>query len=118
MTEENYLGRIEISPNAIASLAGQAVLECYGVVGMANKNLRDGITEVLSRGNLRRGIDVKLVEHQIHIDLYVVIQNGTRISEVAHGIMSRVKFTVEKALGLPVAQVNVHVQGLHVDEPA
>lgn len=118
MTEENYLGRIEISPNAIASLAGQSVLECYGVVGMANKNLSAGIAEVLSRGNLKRGIDVKVVEHQVYIDLYVVIQYGTRISEVAHGIMNRVKFTVEKALGLPVAQVNVHVQGLHVDEHA
>ncbi|MBM3129941.1 MAG: Asp23/Gls24 family envelope stress response protein [Chloroflexi bacterium] len=118
MAEENYLGRIEISPNAIASLAGQAVLECYGVVGMANKNLRDGIVEVLTRGNFRRGIDVKVVEHEICIELYVVIQYGTRISEVAHGIMNRVKFSVEKSLGLPVAKVNVRVQGLHVDEQA
>ncbi len=116
MAEETYLGRIEISPNAIASLAGQAVLECYGVVGMANKNLRDGITEILPGGHYRRGIDVKLVERQIVIDLYVVIEYGTRISEVAHGIMNRVKFTVEKALGIPVAQVHVHVQGLHVDD--
>ena len=118
MTEETFLGHIEISPNAIASLAGQAVLECYGVVGMANKNLRDGITEVLTRGNFRRGIDVKVIEREIYVDLYVVIEYGTRISEVAHGIMNRVKFSVEKALGLPVAQVNVHVQGLHVDEQA
>ncbi len=118
MTEANFFGRIEISPNAIASLAGQAVLECYGVVGMANKNLRDGITEVLARNNVRRGVDVKVIEHEIYIDLYVVIQYGTRISEVAHGIMNRVKYSVEKALGLPVAQVNVHVQGLHVDESA
>ncbi|HEX9077039.1 MAG TPA: Asp23/Gls24 family envelope stress response protein [Anaerolineae bacterium] len=118
MTEENILGRIEISPTAIASLAGQSVLECYGVVGMANKNLRDGIAEVLPGGNYRRGIDVKLVDHQIVIDLYVVIEYGTRISEVAHGIMNRVKFSVEKALGIPVAEVNVHVQGLHVDEHA
>ncbi len=118
MAEETYLGRIEISPNAIASLAGQAVLESYGVVGMANKNLRDGIVEILTRGNYRRGVDVKLIDRKIYIDLYVVIQHGTRISEVAHGIMNRVKFTIEKALGIPVAEVNVHVQGLHVDERA
>jgi len=118
MTEENFLGRIEVSPNAIASLAGQSVLEAYGVVGMANKNLRDGIAEVLTRGNLRRGIDVKFVEGEIIIDLFVVIQYGTRISEVTHGIMNRVKFTVEKAVGIPVHQVNVHVQGLHIDEKA
>ncbi len=116
MTEETYLGHIEISPKAIASLTGQAVLECYGVVGMANKDLRDGIAEILPGENYQRGIDVKLVHQEIVIDLYVVIEYGTRISEVAHGIMNRVQFSVEKALGIPVGQVNVHVQGLHVDE--
>jgi uncharacterized alkaline shock family protein YloU len=118
MTQETVLGRIEITPNAIASLAGQAVLECYGVVGMANKNLRDGFAEILPGENYRRGVDVKLVNHEIIIDLYVVIEYGTRISEVAHGIMNRVKFTVERALGIPVGRVNVHVQGLHVDDNA
>ncbi len=116
MAEETFLGRIEIAPAAIASLAGQAVLECYGVVGMANKNLRDGIAEILPGGNYRRGIDVKVIEHAIVIDLYVVIQYGTRITEVTHGIMNRVKYTIEKAVGIPVTQVNIHVQGLHVDE--
>ncbi len=118
MAEETFLGRIEIAPTAIASLAGQAVLECYGVVGMANKNVRDGIAEILPGGNYRRGIDVKVIDHEIYIDLYVVIQYGTRISEVAHGIMNRVTFTVEKALGMSVARVNVHVQGLQIDEHA
>ncbi len=116
MAEETYLGRIEISPTAIASLAGQAVLECYGVVGMAHKNVRDGIAEFWTRGNYHRGINVQVVNREIVIDLFVVIQYGTRISEVSHGIMNRVKFTVEKAVGIPVRQVNVHVQGLHLDE--
>jgi uncharacterized alkaline shock family protein YloU len=116
MAEETFPGRIEVSPTAIASLAGQAIVECYGVVGMANRNLRDGIAEVLPRGNYRRGIDVKFVDQQIVIDLYVVIQHGTRISEVAHGIMNRVKYIVEKAVGFPVIEVNVHVQGLHIEE--
>lgn len=116
MTEESYLGHIEISPGAIASLTGQAVLECYGVVGMANKNVRDGIAEVVTRGNYRRGVEVKFIDGEIIIDLHVVIQYGTRISEVTHGIMNRVKFTIEKYVGVPVRQVNVHVRGLHMDE--
>lgn len=116
MNEENYLGQIEVAPRAIAAIAGQAVLESYGVVGMANRNFRDGIAEILPGSHYRRGIDVHLVDHEITIDLYVVIQYGTRISEVAHGIINRVKFSVEKALGISVKQVNIHVQGLHVDE--
>lgn len=116
MSETRILGQIEVSPRAIAAIAGQTVLESYGVVGMANRNISDGIAEILPGSHYRRGIDVRFVNRQILIDLYVVIQYGTRISEVAHGIISRVKFTVEKALGIPVAQVNVHVQGLHVDD--
>lgn len=118
MSEENYLGQIEVSPRAIAAIAGQAVLESYGVVGMApsHKSFRDGIAEILPGSHYRRGIDVRFVDHEILIDLYVVIQHGTRISEVAHGIINHVKFSVEKALGIPVQQVNVHVQGLHVDD--
>ncbi|MBI3537482.1 MAG: Asp23/Gls24 family envelope stress response protein [Chloroflexi bacterium] len=115
MSEQKNLGRIEISPNAIASIAGQAVLECYGVVGMAKKNFADRFSELVPRAHYRRGIDVAVIDHLIYIDLYVVIQYGTRISEVAHGIMKRVKYSVEKTVGLPVAQVNVHVQKLQMD---
>ena len=62
----------------------------------------------------RRGVNVRLVESQIVIDLYVVLEYGMRISEVARNISESVRFNVEKALGIPVAQVNVHVQGLRV----
>lgn len=117
MIEDPYLGRIEVSPHAIASVAGQAVLECYGVVGMAPKHLRDDIAEILPGANLRRGVEVRFVDGEVSIDLYVVIEYGTRVSEVAHGIKNRVKFTVEHATGLPVAEVNVHVQGLRVSTP-
>jgi len=114
MTIQTELGTIEISPAAVASLASQAVLECYGVVGMSTKSLRDGLAEILAPGTGHRGVGVHLVDGQIIIDLYVIVEYGTRISEVAHNIMSAVKFRVEKALGTSVAQVNVHVQGLRV----
>jgi uncharacterized alkaline shock family protein YloU len=116
MTSETKHGKIEISPTAIASIASQAVLESYGVVGMASKNLKDGLVELLAPGISHRGVDVHLTDEQIIIDLYVIIEYGTRISEVAHNIMSAVKFRVEKALGIPVTQVNVHVQGLRVSQ--
>ncbi len=114
MANEPYLGKIEVSPQAIASIVGQAVLECYGVVGMAPKHPRDDFAEILPGSNFRRGVDVHVAEGQIVIDLYVVIEYGTRVSQVAQGIKNRVKFTIEHATGLPVAQVNVHVQGLRV----
>ena len=113
MTEKTSLGQIEVSPTAIASLASRAVLESYGVVGMASSSLGSGLAELLRRDH-KRGIEVKLDGDEIIIDLYVIIEYGTRISAVAHNIMSNVKFSVEKSLGVPVAEVNVHVRGLRV----
>jgi uncharacterized alkaline shock family protein YloU len=115
MADETRLGRIEISPTAIAGIASQAVLNSYGVVGMASKSLVGGLAQLLHPDS-RRGVEVRLEGNRIIIDLYVVIEYGTRVSTVAHNIMSSVKFSVEKALGVPVSQVNVHVQGLRVSD--
>lgn len=114
MTEENKHGRIEISPHAIATIAGDAVLRCYGVVGMANKNLIGGIADLLQPERWGRGVEVRVIDGEVIVDLYVVIQYGTRVSEVAHGVMHSVKYALEQALGIPVAEVNVRVQGLRV----
>jgi uncharacterized alkaline shock family protein YloU len=114
MVEEVRLGRIEVSPAAIAGLAAAAVLECYGVVGMSSRTLCNGLADVLQRQSYRRGVQVRVVDQRIIIDLYVVLEYGVRISEVAHNIMENVKFRVEKALGAPIGEVNVHVQGLRI----
>ena len=111
MAESTHLGKIEISPAAIASLANHAVLKSYGVVGMSSRNL----TQLLNRDS-KRGVRVHLEDGEIVIELYVIVEYGTRISEVAHNIVENVKFAVEKALGVPVAHVNVFVQGLRVSD--
>ena len=110
--EETKLGKIEVATSAIASLAAQAVLECYGVVGMTSKDLAAGIAETLQPGSHYRGVDVHIDADQVVVDLYVVIQYGTRITMVAHNIQSGVKYALEQALGIPVTAVNVHVQDL------
>lgn len=115
MPEVQYRGRIEVSPAAIASIANEAVLTCYGVVGTAAKGLADGIANVLSRDS-KRGIAVRVEDGRIVIDVYVIIEYGTRIAAVALSVMNVVKFSVERALGIPVAEVNVHVEGLRVSD--
>lgn len=108
-----FKGKIDISSATIATITNQAVNQCYGVVGMASKNLVNGIAQLLSREN-RRGVDVKVDGDKIVIDVYVIVQYGVRIRVVAESIQNTVKFHVEKALGLPVHAVNVYVQGLRV----
>ncbi|MFQ6102307.1 MAG: Asp23/Gls24 family envelope stress response protein [Anaerolineae bacterium] len=113
--QESSLGRIEVSPTAIASITNEAVLSCYGVVGTAAKDLATGIVNVLSSAS-KRGIAVRIEDGQIIIDVYVIIEYGTRIVAVACSVMNVVKYSVERALGIPVAAVNVHVEGLRISD--
>jgi len=115
-TSETDLGRIEVSPAAIASIVSQAVSSTYGVVGIAPKNLANEVAHVFQR-DARHGVDVCIQGDQIIIDVHVIVEYGTRIASVAKSIMNQVKFNVERALGVPVAQVNVHVEGLRISNP-
>lgn len=112
----NNLGKIDISEEVIATIAGAAAVECYGLVGMSSRKITDGFTELLGRENLARGVMVKIDDNQVVIDLYIVVGYGVNISEVATNVMERVRYTTENLTGLHVAQVNVNVQGVRVLE--
>ena len=111
--QEGNLGVIDISTTAVTTIASQSINQCYGVVGMANKNLANGIANLLSRDS-KRGIDVAIANGQITIDVYVIVEYGVNIRAVAESIQHTVKFHVEKALTMPVNAVNVYVQGLRM----
>src|SRR5690554_645204 len=109
-------GKIDVSKEVVAVIAGGAAIDCYGIVGMASqKQLKDGITELLGKENLGRGVVIrKLDEDEIHIDMYIIVSYGTKISEVAHNVQSKVKYTLDKTLGLPIKAVNIYIQGVRV----
>ncbi len=111
--KEDPLGTIDISTTAVITIASQAINQCYGVVGMANKNLVNGIANLLSRES-HRGLEVTIEEDAITIDVYVIVEYGVRIRAVAESVQNTVKFHVEKSLGLPVKAVNVYIQGLRL----
>src|SRR5437660_53597 len=108
-------GRIEVFPAVVGAIAGHAAVECYGVMGMAARGLRDGVATLLRRENVHRGVEVREVEGQLAIDLYVVVQYGVRITEVAQNLKSAVRFDVERTTGVQVLEVNVFVQGVRGD---
>lgn len=111
--ETTSLGGIHVSPNAVATLAYHATLQSYGVVGLAPKNLADGIVSTITR-EPSRGISVQYKDDEIHIDVHIIVEYGTRINSVAESVANTVRFHVEKALGLRVNSVNVHVAGLRI----
>ncbi len=114
--EKTSLGRIHISPNAVATIAYRATLESYGVVGLAPKNIADGIVKSITR-EPSRGVTVRYNGEDIDIEIHIVVEYGTRINSVAESVANTVRYHVEKALGLRVNTVNVHVAGLRVSNP-
>ena len=82
-------------------------------MGMATRGLRDGVATLLRRDSAHRGVEIRELEDGLAIDVYVVVQYGTRIMEVAHNLQDAVRFAVERAVRVPVAEVNVTVQGVH-----
>jgi len=86
------------------------------VVGLAAKNLAEGLSHVLTKDPIQ-GVDVVFNGEEILIDLHIVVEYGTRIKSVASSVSSRIRYQVEKATGIPVREVNVHIRGLRVSNP-
>ncbi|MCM3087382.1 Uncharacterized conserved protein YloU, alkaline shock protein (Asp23) family [Bhargavaea ginsengi] len=112
---KNEFGTIDISNDVIAQVAGGAAVECYGIVGMASRHqIRDGLTDILRKENFTRGVIVRSIGEDLHIDMYVIVGYGVKISEVAYQVQSKVKYTLSKQLGMTVSSVNIFVQGVRV----
>ncbi len=109
----NKSGRVYVSNHTIATIAYQSALESYGVVGMADKDIVKGLSKLLFN-DPTSGVVVNYDGNSINIDMYIIIEYGTRISSVANSVANSVKFQVEKMIGIPVNAVNVHVRGLRV----
>lgn len=114
--DTTILGGIHISPNAVATIAYHATLQSYGVVGLAPRNIADGLVKTITR-DPSRGITVKYNGEDIDIEIHIIVEYGTRISTVAESVANTVRFHVEKALGLKVNILNIHVAGLRVSNP-
>ncbi|MDD6258604.1 MAG: Asp23/Gls24 family envelope stress response protein [Erysipelotrichaceae bacterium] len=110
----NY-GSISVSDEAIASLAGGVITECYGVVGMASKQvLRDGWSELLKKENYARGVVIKDTDNGLVVDLYIIVSFGVKITEAVREAQKKVKYVLEKTLQQDILSVNVFVQGVRV----
>lgn len=109
----NPLGNIYVSYRAISTVAYQSAVQSYGVVGLTAKNFAEGLAQVIVK-DPALGVDVRFDGKAIQIDLFIIVEYGTRIKSVAASVSDNVRYQVEKVFGLPVSQVNVHVRGLRV----
>ena len=102
-------GELVIPNEVIAQIVGLTVLECYGVVGMAARSLTQGVAGLLSRERIDQGVAVRREGDALGIDLYVIVEYGLNLAEVASTVRNRVAYEVGRLTGLPVRAVEVHI---------
>jgi uncharacterized alkaline shock family protein YloU len=112
---KNEYGTITISSEVIARVAGMTAMECYGIVGMAAKNVRDGLVHLLKLESLAKGVRITPKDKGLSIGLHIIVEYGTNIHAITETLASNVKYTVEDCVGLPVREVNIFVEGVRVD---
>jgi len=105
-------GSVTLGDDVVAEVVGLTVLECYGVVGMASKRLVHGVAKLLGRDALTKGVEVSASGDVVDVDLYVVMEHGLNLAEVADNLRARVAYQVERLCGLRVGQVSIHIQGV------
>ncbi len=111
----NEYGNIHIDSEVIARIAGLAAIECYGIVGMAAKNVKDGLVQLLKKESLTKGIHVHIHENKVSLDFHIIVEYGTKISAIADNLIDTVKYKVEQCIGLEVDKINIFVEGVRVD---
>ena len=109
---DTHIGKITIDKEVISQYAGSVAVECFGIVGMAGVNVKDGLVKLLKMDSITRGIVVKLVNNKLVLDFHVIVAYGVSILAVSENLVSNVKYKVEEFTGIEVAKVNVFVEGV------
>ena len=112
---KNPNGMVVIENEVIATYAGSVAVECFGIVGMAALNVKDGLVKLLKRDYLTHGIHVEVdEENQISIDFHVIVSYGISITTVTDNLIDTVKYKVESFTGLKIKKINIYVEGVRV----
>lgn len=112
---ETQYGKIIIDPEVIATYAGSVAVECFGIVGMAAVNMKDGLVKLLKKDYLTHGINVTVnADNKITIDFHVIISYGVSINTVSDNLIETVKYKVEEFTGMEIEKINIFVEGVRV----
>ena len=108
------LGEVVINPEVIATYAGSVAVECFGIVGMAAVNMKDGLVKLLRKDSLRHGINVTIEDNKISLEFHVIVAYGVSISAVTDNLISNVKYKVEEFTGMEIENIHILVEGVRV----
>ena len=108
------LGQVIIDEEVIATYAGINAIECFGIVGMASVNMKDGFAQLLKRDNVSKGVHIKINDNKIYIDFHIIVVYGVSIATVTENLIQNVKYRVEKFTGMSVEKINIYVEGVRI----
>ncbi len=109
-----HMGNIYIDPEVIAQYAGSVAVECFGIVGMASVNVKDGLVKLLMKESITHGISVNIVNNKLFLDFHVIVAYGVSIITVCDNLINNVKYKVENFTGLEIEKINIFVEGVRV----
>ena len=108
-------GTVTLDADVIASIAGAAATNCFGVKGMTHTSVKDGIVYLLKREAMTKGVKVTEKEDKIDLELHIAVDHGINIGAVCKSIISEVRYNVERLAGVPVENIDVCVDSIRVD---
>ena len=111
---DTEMGKIVVDEDVLGKYAGSAAVECFGVVGMASVNMKDGIVKLLKKDNLRHGVNVAIADGKLVIELHIIVAYEVSILAVAENLVDNVKYKVEEYTGMEVGKIVVCVEGVKV----
>lgn len=114
VSTKNYYGKISIYTDAIASVAGFAAIDCYGVVDIVSKSFIDSVKELFKKQQYLKGVRVKVIDNKIFIAIHAIFKYGVSINAVSESLKKSVKYSVENFTGMVVNSIDVHVEGVRV----
>ena len=110
----NEHGNVIYADEVISKIVGLATMECYGVVGMVSKSATEGLWELMRIENSAKGVKIEHKDEKLIIELFVMVEYGTKISVISNNIIQKVKYNVENYTGLKVAAITVNVQAVRI----
>lgn len=111
---DNDMGKILVDEDVLAKYAGSAAVECFGVVGMASVNMKDGIVKLLKKDNIRHGVNVSISDNKLYIEMHIIVAYGVSIMTVAQNLVDNVKYKVEEFTGMEVGKIIICVEDVKV----
>lgn len=110
---DEFKGSIKISDDVLASIAGAAATEVPGISGMST-GITGEIYQFIGKKSPGKGVKITTEEDSVTVDVYVIVDYGVKINEVAGEVQQKVKTAIEEMTGLNILSVNIHVQGIKI----